>query len=62
MKEHTAPGISIVKSDNLEEWQMDVQVLDDNPLYKGHVYRLKFTFNNKYPIGKSILSKIWLSS
>lgn len=51
MKEHVPPGITIVKSDNLEEWQMDIKVLDDNPIYKGHTYRLKFTFNNKYPIG-----------
>lgn len=62
MKEHTAPGISIVKSDNLEEWQMDVQVLDDNPLYKGHVYRLKFTFNNKYPIEPPEVQFIELAS
>ncbi|PWY71744.1 UBC-like protein [Aspergillus heteromorphus CBS 117.55] len=44
------PGITIVKSDNLEEWQMDIQVLDSNPLYLNQIYRLKFTFSNKYPI------------
>lgn len=53
MKEHTPPGISIAKSDNLEEWQMDIKVLDNNPLYKDQTYRLKFAFSNKYPIGKS---------
>lgn len=52
MQDHLPPGISIVKSDNLEEWQMDIKVLDDNPIYKDQTYRLKFTFNNKYPIGK----------
>lgn len=31
---------------------MDIKVLDDNPLYKGHTFRLKFTLSNKYPIGK----------
>lgn len=52
MQDHIPPGISIAKSDNLEEWQMDIKVLDDNnPIYKGHTYRLKFTFSNKYPIG-----------
>lgn len=51
MQDHVPPGITIVKSDSLEEWQMDIKVLDENPLYKGHTYRLKFTFNNKYPIG-----------
>ncbi|RHZ56044.1 hypothetical protein CDV55_104878 [Aspergillus turcosus] len=50
MKEHLPPGISIVKDDNLEEWQMDIKVLDDNPLYKDQTYRLKFTFGSKYPI------------
>lgn len=52
MQDHLPPGISIVKSDNLEEWQMDIKVLDDNPIYKDQTYRLKFTFNSKYPIGK----------
>jgi ubiquitin-conjugating enzyme E2 W len=42
-----------VKSDSLEEWQMDIKVLDDNPLYKDQTYRLKFTFSAKYPIGKA---------
>ena len=54
MQDHTPPGISIVKSDNLEEWQMDIKVLDDNPLYKGQIYRLKFLFSDKYPIGRII--------
>jgi hypothetical protein len=30
---------------------MDIKVMDDNPLYKGEVYRLKFRFGNNYPIG-----------
>ncbi|RAK73546.1 ubiquitin-conjugating enzyme E2 [Aspergillus fijiensis CBS 313.89] len=50
IKEHLPPGISIVKSDNLEEWLMDIKVLDENPLYLNETYRLKFTFSNKYPI------------
>jgi ubiquitin-conjugating enzyme E2 W len=53
MKEHVPPGITIAKSDNLEEWQMDIRVLDDNPLYQNQTYRLKFTFSSKYPIGAS---------
>lgn len=51
MKEHLPPGITIAKSENLEEWHMDLQVLDDNPLYQNETYRLKFTFGSKYPIG-----------
>jgi ubiquitin-protein ligase len=30
---------------------MDIQVLDDNPIYKGQTYRLKFMFSSNYPIG-----------
>lgn len=56
MQDHIPPGISIAKSDNLEEWLMDIKVLDDNPIYKGQTYRLKFTFSNKYPIGKFMIS------
>lgn len=52
MQEHLPPGITIVKCDNLEEWQMDIKILDQNPLYLDQTYRLKFTFSNKYPIGK----------
>ncbi|KAJ6096537.1 ubiquitin conjugating enzyme [Penicillium sp. IBT 16267x] len=50
IKDHLPPGIAVVKSDSLEEWQMDIKVLDDNPLYKDQTYRLKFTFSAKYPI------------
>lgn len=52
MKDHLPPGIAIVKCDNLEEWQMDIKVLDQNPLYENQTYRLKFTFSSKYPIGE----------
>jgi ubiquitin-conjugating enzyme E2 W len=50
MQGHLPPGISIVKSENFEEWQMDIKVLDANPLYQNEIYRLKFTFGSKYPI------------
>ncbi|KAL3479361.1 putative ubiquitin conjugating enzyme [Aspergillus californicus] len=50
MQEHLPPGISIAKADNLDEWQMDIKVLDENPLYLNEIYRLKFTFGSKYPI------------
>ncbi|KAL3459419.1 ubiquitin-conjugating enzyme/RWD-like protein [Aspergillus heterothallicus] len=50
MQEHLPPGIAIVKAENLEEWQMDIKVLDDNPIYRNETYRLKFTFGSKYPI------------
>lgn len=33
---------------------MDIQVLDENPLYQNQIYRLKFTFSSKYPIGMSL--------
>lgn len=51
MKANLPPGISIVQSENFKEWLMDIRVLDANPLYQGQTFRLKFTFNSKYPIG-----------
>ena len=51
MQGHLPPGITIAKADDLEEWQMDLRVLDENPLYQNQIYRLKFTFTSKYPIG-----------
>lgn len=41
---------------------MDIRVLDDNPLYKDQIYRLKFTFSNKYPIGKTLLHHLFPTS
>lgn len=46
------PGITLVSADNLEEWFLDIQVLDQNPIYAGQTYRLKFKFSDKYPIGR----------
>ena len=43
-------GISLVKTDDLQRWQMDIRVLDDNPLYKGKTFRLSFRFSSNYPI------------
>jgi ubiquitin-protein ligase len=51
LHEHVAPGIVLISAENLQEWLMDIQVLDDNPIYKGQIYRLKFMFSNSYPIG-----------
>ncbi|RMZ85039.1 hypothetical protein DV738_g7, partial [Chaetothyriales sp. CBS 135597] len=51
-KQKLPPGIELVKADDFHEWQMDIRVLDDNPLYKGQIFRLSFIFNNQYPIGK----------
>jgi ubiquitin-conjugating enzyme E2 W len=50
MKHGLAPGIVLFKADDLENWQMDILVLDDNPLYKGKTYRLNFRFSPNYPI------------
>lgn len=45
------PGIALVSADNLEEWFLDIAVLDQNPIYAGDTYRLKFKFSKQYPIG-----------
>lgn len=44
-------GIILVSAEGFEEWFMDIQVLDGNPLYVGQTFRLKFKFNSSYPIG-----------
>ncbi|KAK4105793.1 UBC-like protein [Parathielavia hyrcaniae] len=44
------PGIELVSANNLEEWFLDIQVLDTNPLYQNEKYRLKFRFGSSYPI------------
>ncbi|KAF2146539.1 uncharacterized protein K452DRAFT_294103 [Aplosporella prunicola CBS 121167] len=44
------PGIDLVKADDWDEWLMDIRVVDDNPIYRGETYRLKFKFSNNYPI------------
>jgi ubiquitin-conjugating enzyme E2 W len=53
LHEHIAPGIILVSAEDLKQWIMDIRVLDDNPIYKDQVYRLKFSFSNSYPIGVS---------
>jgi ubiquitin-conjugating enzyme E2 W len=50
LHEHLPPGIEIASAEDLREWQMDIRVLDDNPIYKGETYRLNFKFSNNYPI------------
>ncbi|ROT37462.1 ubiquitin-conjugating enzyme [Sodiomyces alkalinus F11] len=50
LKNGLPPGIDLISADNFEEWLMDIRVLDDNPIYRGEVYRLKFRFSPQYPI------------
>ncbi|PSK60551.1 ubiquitin-conjugating enzyme E2 2 [Elsinoe australis] len=51
-----APGISLVSAENLQEWLMDIQVMDDNPIYMGKTFRLKFVFSQNYPIGMATIN------
>jgi ubiquitin-protein ligase len=44
-----------VQAEDLQKWQMDIQVLDDNPLYRGKTFRLNFRFSRNYPIEVYIL-------
>ncbi|KAG8527018.1 uncharacterized protein KY384_008447 [Bacidia gigantensis] len=44
------PGINLVNADNFQEWNMDIRVLDSNPLYQNQIYRLRFRFSKSYPI------------
>ncbi|RKF75176.1 putative ubiquitin-conjugating enzyme E2 W [Golovinomyces cichoracearum] len=46
------PGIELVSTgDGFVEWFIDIKVLDQNPIYIGETYRLKFKFTPSYPIG-----------
>ncbi|MCJ1334754.1 hypothetical protein MMC09_000019 [Bachmanniomyces sp. S44760] len=45
-----APGLTLVSAPDFKEWQMDIRVLDPNPLYLNKIYRLRFRFSQKYPI------------
>ncbi|EXJ90979.1 ubiquitin-conjugating enzyme E2 W [Capronia coronata CBS 617.96] len=49
-KQKLPPGIELVKADDFREWQVDIRVLDDNPLYNNQVFRLSFIFSDNYPI------------
>jgi len=55
-----APGISLVSADDFNQWQMDIQVLDDtNTLYAGKKFRLNFKFQGvNYPIEAPIVTFI----
>lgn len=50
MHEKLPPGITLIQADDFQTWLMDIQVMDDNPLYQGETYRLKFSFTPQYPI------------
>ena len=54
------PGVSIASTPDFTNWKMDIQVLDENPLYKGQTYRLNFKFSNAYPIGSSAANPMGL--
>ncbi|EWC45246.1 hypothetical protein DRE_05973 [Drechslerella stenobrocha 248] len=44
------PGIAIAATPDFTNWKMDIQVLDNNPLYADQIYRLNFKFSQSYPI------------
>lgn len=39
-----------MNTEGFETWDIDIQVLDDNPIYKDEKFRLRFSFNKYYPI------------
>ena len=55
-KDGMPPGIELIdRTDNVDgDWFLDIRVLDQNPIYEGEVYRLKFRFPKMYPIGTVI--------
>ncbi|KAL0635261.1 hypothetical protein Q9L58_005827 [Maublancomyces gigas] len=50
MNQSLPPGISLHSAEDLVTWQMDLQVLDNNPIYANKTFRLNFKFSNSYPI------------
>lgn len=52
-KQTFPPGIDLVKADDFKEWQVDIRVLDANPIYLDQTFRLSFIFSPSYPIGTS---------
>lgn len=49
------PGVELVSSGegegNISDWTFDIRVLDENPIYKDQIHRLRFRFPKAYPIG-----------
>lgn len=45
-----AAGMELVSFEPLNEWIVDIKVLDENPLYMNQTYRLKMNFSDTYPI------------
>ncbi|KAK9335091.1 ubiquitin-conjugating enzyme/RWD-like protein [Lipomyces starkeyi] len=50
LKTNPAVGISVFQADDFRIWLIDIQVMDDNPLYVGKTFRLQFRFTPTYPI------------
>ncbi|MCJ1375781.1 hypothetical protein MMC20_007018 [Loxospora ochrophaea] len=50
IKGQLPPGLVLVSAPDLQEWLMDIRVLDSNPLYQNKTFRLRFRFSKNYPI------------
>ncbi|KAL9092965.1 MAG: hypothetical protein Q9159_000589 [Coniocarpon cinnabarinum] len=44
------PGITLITAPDFTQWDLDLQVLDDNPIYNHGTFRLRFLFGDRYPI------------
>jgi ubiquitin-conjugating enzyme E2 W len=42
--------ITLVEANDLETWQIDLEVNNDNPLYTGKTFRLQFIIGPNYPV------------
>ncbi|MCJ1345463.1 hypothetical protein MMC31_003670 [Peltigera leucophlebia] len=52
--QYLPPGISLVSADDFKEWQMDIRILDSNPIYLNKIFRLRFRFSSSYPIDRTV--------
>ncbi|KAK9454889.1 ubiquitin-conjugating enzyme/RWD-like protein [Dipodascopsis uninucleata] len=50
MKNSPAVGITVYQADDFQKWLIDIQVMDNHPLYAGKKFRLQFRFLPSYPI------------
>ena len=39
-----------MSASDLNQWDLDVQVLDDNPIYNNQTFRIRLHFSDRYPI------------
>ncbi|KAK9468873.1 ubiquitin-conjugating enzyme/RWD-like protein [Lipomyces arxii] len=50
LKNSPSVGISVFQAEDFRLWLIDIEVIDNNPIYIGKKFRLQFRFTQSYPI------------